>query len=377
MSNINTETNSLDFRSEAEKLLTKLPLLREWKELRQLHDDSQPRAFIVEFAGMPKAGKSSAIENIRHFFSHGYKVKIADETSNFNHPANRYQVYTPAEGVSLRTPSVLKGDGIDYNTWAGAYGVHELIQASHDTHNDLVILDRGPWDAGCWLEYWKYRNSTENMNSEYVDEIANFFQLKFWVSRSDFHVVLTVDPSEAANREQESRLIRHSGFASDVNGMTKMREIYQSRYNELHDTKMDECPHVGPDSSLLLETTDKKPTSVALEIIQAIFRVLEIKVAHQVDALQNDTDEFQLSTEWLNDELEPSVKKMRGTKKELLSFVPEYVTKVNQNLKPLQIWRLKRQIREAASHPPNLLFSRADITNNPLSASLENLLSRV
>jgi hypothetical protein len=41
-----------------------------------------PRAFVMEFAGTPKAGKSTAVEAIRHFFTrHGYRVHVLVEAS--------------------------------------------------------------------------------------------------------------------------------------------------------------------------------------------------------------------------------------------------------------------------------------------------------
>src|SRR5207247_2284326 len=133
--------------------LGRLPLLRAWRTLTQKAAAFPDRSFVVEFAGMPKAGKSTSIEGVRQFFSHGHKTerwKNSEEWIDL-----RYRVHTPAEGVSLRTPARLKVDPIDFNTWAGAYALQELLQAAHDGYNDLVVLDRGPWDASCWLEYYR------------------------------------------------------------------------------------------------------------------------------------------------------------------------------------------------------------------------------
>ncbi len=39
-----------------------------------------PRAFVVEFAGTPKSGKSTSVEAIRHFFSrYGFGVHVLAE----------------------------------------------------------------------------------------------------------------------------------------------------------------------------------------------------------------------------------------------------------------------------------------------------------
>src|ERR1041385_7123124 len=134
----------------AESYLPRLKVLEDWLERKKNPGDR--RAFIVEFAGMPKSGKSLAIENLRHFFSHGPRLKIAVKGLEWG-KAEGFRVHTPAEGVSFRTPNYFKHNGFHFNAWSGAYALQELLEACHDDHHDIVILDRGPWDAGCWLQY--------------------------------------------------------------------------------------------------------------------------------------------------------------------------------------------------------------------------------
>jgi len=45
-----------------------------------LHLKYGPRAFVVEFAGTPKSGKSTAVEAVRHFLSrHQFRVHVLSE----------------------------------------------------------------------------------------------------------------------------------------------------------------------------------------------------------------------------------------------------------------------------------------------------------
>jgi putative protein kinase ArgK-like GTPase of G3E family len=42
-----------------------------------------PRAFVIEFAGTPKAGKTTSVEAIRHFFSRqGFRVHVLVERAS-------------------------------------------------------------------------------------------------------------------------------------------------------------------------------------------------------------------------------------------------------------------------------------------------------
>lgn len=266
-----------EYRRIAESYLPRLSALQQWMGRRQEKDR---RAFIVEFAGMPKAGKSLAIENLRHFFSHGHKLKIKSPNGT-----DRYRVHAPAEGVSQRTPNYFKHNLADYNTWAGAYSLQALIEASHDTYHDLVILDRGPWDAGCWLEHAAtselshFGDSKEERDA--APQIVKFFQSTRWMGQSDLHVVLVVDHEEAARRESEQRLIQPQGASSDSVLMKAMSDIYQSRFYDaasgLKITKSKLCPLVGEKGALFLDTTGKDPKSVALTVIDATLQVLEAK----------------------------------------------------------------------------------------------------
>ena len=355
------------FTAKANELLRRLPMLRDWLDLQV----SDRRAFIIEFAGMPKAGKSSAIEHLRHFFSHGYKVKVNETVGFTNAPAHQYEVYTPAEGVSLRTPGYLKSDKVDFNTWAGAYGLQELLQASHDKHNDLVVLDRGPWDAGCWLEHWKLEAQGKQNQDDPVAAIAEFFQLDSWTTRSDLHVVLVVDPAQAAFRELNSRLIQHGGFASDQVAMQKMHTIYIERFKLLAAKKRELCPHVGASSALLLDTTELHPHEVTLRIIEATYSVLEGKINER-------SDDVVLTSEYVSARLEGYLGTTRSSKKQVLEFLPAFVEAANA-LPTIHRIRLRRLLEEAQAPPTLDLAASAPVGKervNPLQRQLEELLNR-
>ena len=261
-------------REEALQNLPRLDRLQEWLKTRRVSGEDERRAFIVEFAGMPKAGKSSAIRTIRHYFSSGSKIRVKEVPGKYD----PYRLHTPAEGVSLRTPALLKQNLLDFNSWAGAYALQELLQAGHDNYHDLVLLDRGPWDAGCWLEYVKRHRVENGASSKEVEDIIQFFQCPQWMTRADLHVVMVVDPTTAADREATERLISHQGPVSDTRWMAEMRNIYEGKYPELSKIKSSYCPHVKDASALLLDTTGISDFAVSLDIIKRIFDVLELKL---------------------------------------------------------------------------------------------------
>lgn len=268
-------------------LLERLPLLRTWRLLHADDPEYPHRSFIVEFAGMPKAGKSSAIENVRHFFSHSHGTRRWKNKEEWI--SLRYEVHTPAEGVSLRTPAILRDNRIDFNAWAGAYGLQELIRAGHDGFNDMAVLDRGPWDAGCWLRLWSSTDATDDE----LDSLVSFFHLKKWMTRADLHVVLLVDPDHAATREREHRLIEHGGFSSNEAKMSALRAIYEDKFQALRAVKNAACPEVKDRSTLMLDTSEHSSTEAAAVIIDAILNVLEAKVEVRAKNLKRSPTELK------------------------------------------------------------------------------------
>src|SRR5882762_8468762 len=89
------------------------------------------RAFVIEFAGTPKSGKSTAVEAIRHFFSRqGFRVHVL------------------AERAAL-CPIPMKGH-LFFNTWCAVSMLAELLE-NVDTDTDIIIVDRGILDALVWL----------------------------------------------------------------------------------------------------------------------------------------------------------------------------------------------------------------------------------
>jgi hypothetical protein len=267
------EALEAELRQRANDSLPLLDCLDDWKTTRST-GAGDSRAFVIEVAGLPKAGKTKAIDNVRHYFTYGSRtrVKVIDRP---------YRIYTPSEGVSQRTPGYLKDNLLDYNCWAGAYALQKLLEANHDSYHDLVVLDRGPWDTGCWIEYLRTEKASLFPSVDQASKIGDFFQLSHWMTQSDLHVVLVVDPTLAASREKSGRLIEHQGTASKQDLMEAMHKIYQERFVDLQLTKAKECPYVGTKAAILIDTTSKRPLEVAWEVIEAVFAVLKSKIAYR------------------------------------------------------------------------------------------------
>jgi thymidylate kinase len=149
---------------------------------------SDPDPIIIEFSGSPKAGKTTAIDIVNHFFRR-----------------NGFKVWTPSEGASKRTPFDLKRDLVAFNAWSLNYAIAELLLAFNDVHRyDLVILDRGPFDSLAWMGVLKDRGDLSEQEYEIIRAYALHNK---WMSKLARIFLLTCDPEISMRREHDSKLM--------------------------------------------------------------------------------------------------------------------------------------------------------------------------
>ncbi len=169
-----------------------------------------PRAFVMEFAGTPKSGKSTSVEAVRHFFSrYGFRVHVL------------------AERAAV-CPIPMKGH-LFFNTWCAASMLAELI-ANVETETDIIIVDRGLFDALVWLTLQQRRGE---LNPDEATIIESFLLLERWRTLIDLAVVMTVSAEEALSRENSQRITLKSGSIMNPEVLTAITESVQeavSRY---------------------------------------------------------------------------------------------------------------------------------------------------
>lgn len=180
------------------------------------------RAFVIEFAGTPKSGKSTSVEAIRHFFSR-----------------NGFRVHVLAERAAV-CPIPMKGH-LFFNTWCACSMLAELL-ANVEANADIIIVDRGIFDSLVWLTLQLQRGE---ITSEEANIIDSFLLLDRWRKLTDLVAVMNVAPSEALNRENAQRITSKTGsimneqvLAVLSNSVGNAYEKYKAKFDGiiLHDT---------------------------------------------------------------------------------------------------------------------------------------------
>lgn len=176
---------------------------------------------VLEFAGSPKAGKTTVIEVLNHFF------RRMD-----------FKVWAPSEGASKRTPYHLRRsrDWVAFNTWSLSYAISELLVAYHNVdRQDVIVLDRGPFDAVAWMRHLKGKGDLLADEHKVIEEFALLPRWSRLVSRV---YVFSCDPQTSLSRETEGKLTAKPGNAMNSDTLGAIRQEYKSLAAELREASI-------------------------------------------------------------------------------------------------------------------------------------------
>ena len=152
------------------------------RRAKELHSivELAPRAFVVEFAGTPKSGKSTSVEAIRHFFRRfGFSVHVLSERA-------------------AQCPIPMKGH-LFFNTWCATTMLAELLE-NVDTKTDIIIADRGLFDALIWFQTQAKRGE---LLDEELNQIESFLLMDRWKNLFNLVAVLHASAATALQLRRE------------------------------------------------------------------------------------------------------------------------------------------------------------------------------
>ena len=149
--------------------------------------------YIVEFAGTPRAGKTTALNGLKEYLEgRGLKVSVVEEQAG-SCPLER-----------KRHP--------DFNLWTASATVARMLDAAN-RKADVVLVDRGRFDALCWIGWHVESGSAAREDERVIDE---YMRLGGLAEKTDLVVVMTVDPAEAVRRDVAVRQRESQGQVVDA-----------------------------------------------------------------------------------------------------------------------------------------------------------------
>lgn len=238
--------------------LQKLALhVRSLKEERR-----QKHPIVIEFSGSPKAGKTSCINSLELFLKrNGFSVRIVQERASVCPVTNK------------QSPM--------FNIWTACTSLASLIGTLENKNNqvDVLILDRGIFDALCWFDWLV---SSGKMEEEQREIAGEFLLMEDIVKRIDIVFSFCAEPKVSIEREYATLLTDKPG--------TIMNEKVLNEYLQSVD-RVIESKKGYFHSVFKIDTTNKNQDEVGKEVTENTLNTLKNLLMERVGYF-NKSDEF-------------------------------------------------------------------------------------
>jgi len=166
---------------------------------------------IVEFAGLPKSGKTSGIETARDYFLRsGHSVKMVGET--------------------VRSCPFSNQRRIDIACWTANQALSSVLEARFTTKQEtLVLQDRGLFDA---LAFFKLLHLEGLINDEALADFMGYFANPRWTRFVDLVILFDISPITAIERDFAAKLRAGPGIITNIATIKNLSTAYDFVLNQ-------------------------------------------------------------------------------------------------------------------------------------------------
>ena len=231
--------------------LEKLELLHKKKyELKALIDKQKEKTpFVVEFAGMPRTGKTVTTERVFEFFKMAdYKVLRTKE---------------PAQIVKERydTKSL---SGVEFNDKTLEISKEELDYCKLQKP-DIILQDRGVFDNYIWYQMMYERGQISY--DTYLKKIKDMNEV---VDDNDLLFLMTAKPEIIIQRDYLDQIFLEPRKKTTVEGVSQLKQGMFNLYNKMK-----------VEGVVLLDTSYIDETETAINISDTIIDGMRLKLKNK------------------------------------------------------------------------------------------------
>lgn len=178
------------------------------------------RPIVIEFCGSPKSGKTGCINALDLFLRRNmFRTRICTERASVCPVVNKFDPF--------------------FNIWTVSSIVAELseVLANHPKDYDVVILDRGIFDALCWFTWLLEQNCLAN---EDYERLTNYLTMMKWRKVIDLVYIFQAKPSVSMDREyaylltrKVGSIMRHEVLESYNSAVSKTKERFGNMFRKV------------------------------------------------------------------------------------------------------------------------------------------------
>lgn len=209
------------------------------------------RPVVIEFSGAPKSGKTSSINSLMQFLKrNGFKVKVVQESASVCPVKDKHSPM--------------------FNLWTACDSIKSLIGEleSNRMSYDVIMIDRGIFDAMCWFQWLMNNDKMERRMKETVDR---FLTMKELTSYIDIVFVYKAEPYVSIDREYASLLTDIPGSIMNIAVLDEylkaIKDVEEKMLQGGFFRKIHSIDTSGKDQN----TVGKEITEATLEILEGLF----------------------------------------------------------------------------------------------------------
>lgn len=222
-------------------------LKKQAEHVKQLSKNFRKRRpVVIEFSGSPKAGKTSSITSLVQFLKRNdFKVKVIQEAASI------------CPVIDKHSPM--------FNLWTLCNSIASLVGVMEsDTGNlDVVIIDRGIYDAMCWFQWLDAKGKIEK---EMLHTIQEFIIIDRLIRYVDIVFSFSADPQTSIDREYANLLTDVRGSIMNEDTLQAYREAMETTYREKGKFFR---------KIIKIDTTNKQQNDVGKEVTKETLKSLE------------------------------------------------------------------------------------------------------
>ncbi len=196
--------------------MDRTPLQQRAETLSAAFRQSKRPALVVEFAGVPKAGKTSTLSQVYSFLRRcGFRCEIVVERASI---------------CPIRDKK-----HFNFNIWTACMSLSQLLEKTqnppHEGDPDILFLDRGIFDSICWMAMLERLGRIRLKDRKVTTE---FLLGSDWVRRVSGVIAMSASPSDAMTREQGHLSVKgREGSIMNTTVLSQMGDVLRETMDGL------------------------------------------------------------------------------------------------------------------------------------------------
>ncbi|MCY3728963.1 MAG: NUDIX domain-containing protein [Nitrospira sp.] len=221
--------------------------------------DKARKPLVIEFAGVPKAGKTSTLTHVQTFLKRcGFRTDVVVERASVCPIRDKKHA--------------------NFNIWTACTTLAQILEKTQNPPRpddpQILFLDRGIFDSICWMTMMERISRIRRDERELIQK---FLLIDDWKKRISAVFVMLVSPSDAMKREQGVLPVEGTG------GSIMNSEILQ-QIKEINEECVDQ---LGKDFRIFsVNTSDgetkENPERTAEVVAEAILGLIEAQLEENI-----------------------------------------------------------------------------------------------